>query len=259
MTPNIADIIRHHVSLEVRCLDRLYLHAYMPKLQTVGGPVLLPARPPGAPDPVPRAAARPRHDALRRRRGTRSRPSTTSRCCTFESAGPEGRRRRAVPPRVHRPRRRRRHRRGPGEGAVLQGAANADPGGGVTFDFSRQWVYVKHYYFYVHDREWGPGFLKICTYLPYPVKLCLNGHEWVKQQLRRAGLAFESLDNGFLACADPEHLQTICDQLGPADVQAFFDRWSQRLPWPLTAADRARRLRPSARHLPTRSQPHPGL
>src|ERR1700730_274076 len=37
MTPNIADIILHHVSLEVRCLDRLYLHAYMPKLQTSGG------------------------------------------------------------------------------------------------------------------------------------------------------------------------------------------------------------------------------
>ena len=37
MIPNIADIIRHHVSLEVRCIDRLYLHAYMPKLQTSGG------------------------------------------------------------------------------------------------------------------------------------------------------------------------------------------------------------------------------
>jgi hypothetical protein len=37
MTPNITDIIRHHVSLEVRGLDRLYLHAYMPKLQTSGG------------------------------------------------------------------------------------------------------------------------------------------------------------------------------------------------------------------------------
>jgi len=37
MTPNIADLIRHHVSLEVHCLDRLYLHAYVPKLQTSGG------------------------------------------------------------------------------------------------------------------------------------------------------------------------------------------------------------------------------
>ena len=37
MTPNIADIIRHHVWLKVRCIDRVYLHAYMPKLQTSGG------------------------------------------------------------------------------------------------------------------------------------------------------------------------------------------------------------------------------
>ncbi len=37
MTPNIHTIIRQHVSLEVRCIDRVYLHAYMPKLQTSGG------------------------------------------------------------------------------------------------------------------------------------------------------------------------------------------------------------------------------
>ena len=55
----------------------------------------------------------------------------------------------------------------------------------VRFDFSRQSVAVKQYYFYVQDRDWGPAFVKIGTYLPYPVKLCLNGHEWVKQQLRR--------------------------------------------------------------------------
>src|SRR3977135_2566284 len=37
MTPNIAAIIHAHVSLSVSCLDRLYLHAYLPKLQTPGG------------------------------------------------------------------------------------------------------------------------------------------------------------------------------------------------------------------------------
>ena len=108
-----------------------------------------------------------------------------------------------------------------------------------VFDFSRQSVAVNHYYFYVHDRDWGPAFLKIGTYLPYPVKLCLNGHEWVKQRLRRDRIRFESLDNGFLSCADPAALQAACDALGPADVQAFFDRWSQRLPWPMTPAERA--------------------
>lgn len=108
-----------------------------------------------------------------------------------------------------------------------------------VFDFSRQSVAVNHYYFYVHDRDWGPAFLKIGSYLPYPVKLCLNGHEWVKQRLTRDRIRFESLDNGFLSCADPAALQTACDALGPADVQAFFDRWSHRLPWPMTADERA--------------------
>jgi hypothetical protein len=112
------------------------------------------------------------------------------------------------------------------------------PGGSVFFDFSRQAVFVKHYYFYLQDLEWGPAFLKIGTYLPFPVKLCLNGHEWAKQQLRRERIAFESLDNGFVGCRRPERLQDICDRLGPADVQSFFERWSQRLPWPLSARDR---------------------
>ena len=76
--------------------------------------------------------------------------------------------------------------------------------------------------------------MKVGTYLPYPVRVCLNGHEWAKQQARQVGLGFTSLDNGFLACDDPERLQAICDGLGPTDVQRFFDRWQAHLPWPLT-------------------------
>jgi hypothetical protein len=136
------------------------------------------------------------------------------------------------------------------EGVVLIGVAQEQmrsfkahkrQGRGHTpvFDFSRQSVAVNHYYFYVQDRDWGPAFLKIGTYLPYPVKLCLNGHEWVKQRLRRDRIRVDSLDNGFLSCADPDALQAACDALGPADVQAFFDRWSRRLPWPMTPAERA--------------------
>jgi len=135
------------------------------------------------------------------------------------------------------------------EGVVMLGIAQekmrsfkahkqAGPGVRVRFEFSRQWVAVKQYYFYVQDRDWGPAFVKIGSYLPYPVKLCLNGHEWVKQQLRRQRLGFEALDNGFLSCAHPVALQAACDALGPADVQAFFDRWSCRLPWPVPAIDR---------------------
>src|SRR5205809_6675620 len=69
--------------------------------------------------------------------------------------------------------------------------------------------------------------------------LWLNGHEWAKRQLEKARVGYEALDNGFRWCADPARLQRICDRLGPSHVQRFFDRWLQRLPWPLTRADRA--------------------
>ena len=92
-------------------------------------------------------------------------------------------------------------------------------GGHVHFEFSRQPVAVNHYYFYVQDQEWGPAFVKVGTYLPYPVRVCLNGHEWVKQQLRREGIAFAGLDNGFFSCADPERLQQLADGLRPEDIQ----------------------------------------
>lgn len=237
MTPNIATIIREHISLEVRCLDRLYLQAYMPKLQTPGGLCYFLHDYLGHPLPSP-ALLQPRHDAF---------IAAVERFAAQHHV-----------PLVHfAPRTRKddvvaEYRRAftAREGVVVIGVAQEKArsfkahkrettGGGVTFDFSRPWVHVKHDYFYVHDREWGPGFLKICTYLPYPVKLCLNGHEWVKQQLARRHIAFESLDNGFRSCPDAPALQALCDQLGPADVQAFFDRWSHRVPWPMAPTERA--------------------
>jgi hypothetical protein len=237
MTPNIDSIIRQHVSLEVRCIDRLYLHAYVPKLQTSGGLCYFLHDHLGNPLPSP-ALFRPLHDR-------------------FVSAVEAFARRHEVPIIHFDPKERKddvvaeyRARFSGREGVVVIGIAQEKmrsfkarkrrgPGSKVTFDFSRQSVAVNHYYFYLQDREWGPGFLKIGTYMPYPVKLCLNGHEWVKQQLRRARIRFESLDNGFLSCSAPDRLQDICDHLGPADVQNFFDRWSQRVPWPLTLADRS--------------------
>src|SRR3954469_25051808 len=63
MTPNIHTIIRQHVSLEVRCIDRVYLHAYMPKLQTSGGLCYFLHNYLGHPVPSP-ALLKPRHDRL---------------------------------------------------------------------------------------------------------------------------------------------------------------------------------------------------
>jgi len=61
MTPNLADIIRQHVTLSVSCIDRLYLHASMPKLQTSGGLCYFLHDHLGYPIPSP-ALFRPMHD-----------------------------------------------------------------------------------------------------------------------------------------------------------------------------------------------------
>ena len=235
--PNIDAIIRDHVTLSITCLDRLYINGYIPRLQTSGQLCYFLREHLGNPIPSP-ALFRPLHDR-------------------FVQAVERFAQREQVPVvRFERGQRkddiaqtyRRRFPRA--EGVVFIGIAQekasafkahkrVGPQGGVQFDFARQPVAVNHYYFYLQDAQWGPAFVKIGSYLPYPVKVCLNGHEWAKQQLRRAGIAFASLDNGFLSCAAPHRLQQLCDRLGPSDVQRFFTRWMRRLPWPLTAQDHA--------------------
>jgi len=110
----------------------------------------------------------------------------------------------------------------------------------IDFVYFRKSVCPNHYYVYVLDPEWGPAFIKICGYAPYPVKICLNGHEWAKRQLQRRRLRFTALDNGFLHCAQPERLQTICDALSAADLEAFFTRWQAQIPFPLLPVHHAR-------------------
>jgi hypothetical protein len=113
-----------------------------------------------------------------------------------------------------------------------------------TTGASYAWLYrstamVNQYYFYALDRDFGPFFLKFCSYFPYNAKLCINGHEYVKRQLEQRGIKYEALDNGILSCADPATLQTICDELSSVHIDALFRKWLRRLPHPFTAKDRA--------------------
>jgi len=81
---------------------------------------------------------------------------------------------------------------------------------------------VNRYCFYGLDRDFGPFFLKFCSYFPYNAKLCINGHEYVKRQLEHRGIGYEALDNGILSCQDPAQLQKICDELSAAHIDALF-------------------------------------
>ena len=63
-------------------------------------------------------------------------------------------------------------------------------------------------------------------------KLYINGHEYAKCQLDQRGVAYESLDNGFLSCQDPNLLQHICNNLSAVHVRGFVNKWFARLPHP---------------------------
>lgn len=95
-----------------------------------------------------------------------------------------------------------------------------------------------HYYFDLVDRDFGPLFLKFCSYFPYPAKLCLNGHEWLKRQLTQRGIPFEPLDNGIRATTVAARVQQIADTLTADKIDAVFRKWLRRRPHPFAPTHR---------------------
>jgi hypothetical protein len=98
---------------------------------------------------------------------------------------------------------------------------------------------VNHFYFYALDDDFGPFFLKFCSYFPYTARLCINGNEYAKRQAVKAGIDFTPLDNGFAAVEDVAGVQAICDGLTEQVIDALLRKWLARLPHPFTPADRA--------------------
>ncbi|HET6386517.1 MAG TPA: hypothetical protein VFJ58_24265, partial [Armatimonadota bacterium] len=233
----VSQLLDSHVTLSLESVDRLYLNGYIPTLQTSGQLVSFLTQHRGNPIPSP---------ALLKKIGEQFQ-TELSRFCSQHHLTP-----------VHFERKQRKddvaalHRKQftQPQGVYLIGIAQEkansfkgntkrDPQSGlVSVQFSRQSAYVNHYYFYLVDEDFGPAFIKVCSYAPYAVRVCLNGHEWAKRQAAKEGLSFQELDNGFQSCSDPKRLQQICDRLGPKQIMEFVSRWLDVLPLPLTQADR---------------------
>ena len=123
--------------------------------------------------------------------------------------------------------------------AVCRTEKRRNPQTGTTYPWLvRSTAMVNHYYIYAVDADFGPFFLKICSYFPYNAKLCLNGHEYLKRQLTKEGIAFEALDNGILSCADPARLQALSAGLSAPLIDGLLRTWLARLPHPFTPEDR---------------------
>ena len=233
----INDVLDGHVALDLQCLDRLYLHGYLAQLQ-VGGQVIQFLSHRGYPVPSP-ACLQQIGDAFRRRVASFAEanhiPVVTLKAADrniemmqpyLNKAAATGRSQVAAIGVAQEMQR-----------VLISRQRPTDPGKCPQFSFGKKDRRVTVYYFYLWDASFGPAFIKVCTYCPWPMKIWVNGHEWAKQQARKIGFAFTELSNGFASAQDPAVLQRICDALQPGTISVFFQRWLSRLPLPLGAAD----------------------
>ena len=230
---SIPEILSGHVTLEVECLDRLYLNGYIPGLATPGGLVNFMRDQLGKPIPSPVVLGQVTEkfrDEVKSMAEQKGIP-----LYSFDHKE----RKDDVANQI-------RKQRGVRDEVVFVGVAQEKAktyqgrkvDGRIEFTRDKT-AYVNHYYFYIDDADAGPLFIKVCSYAPWGIKFCLNGHEWVKRQLEKRGIAFEALDNGFLSCADPKALQDTCDALDDKEIDRIFRKWLTRIPLPLRPEDRS--------------------
>jgi hypothetical protein len=233
-----GELLDGHAVLDIECLDRIYLNAYVPILQSSGQVVAFMTQHLGKPIPSP---------ALMEHIGTRFRKAVESYASSngipWVRFGKDDRKIDVMQPHI-----------------AAQAAAGR-PGVaavGVSQEFQRVWSAYQRdtkaaapqytfakadrrvtcYYFYLWDEDFGPAFIKVCAYFPYPAKIWVNGHEWAKRQAIKAGIGFTELANGFASCDDPAALQEICDRLQPGTIEVFAQRWLHRIPMPFDSRDR---------------------
>jgi hypothetical protein len=238
---SVADVLAEHVSFEVECIDRMYLNVYQPRLQHAAGVAWFLCGHRGnrfassaLMDPISKSFVASIHRFAAQHeipwvdfvRGQRKDDVAHGYLAEFEAAGRT-------------------------EGVLFIGRAQEknvvfrtekrrNPVTGATYPWLvRATGVINQFYCYCVDADFGPFFLKFCSYFPYNAKLCLNGHEWSKRQAAKAGIGFTALDNGFATVDDPVAVQRICDRLSPAKIDRLLRKWLGILPHPFTRADRA--------------------
>lgn len=177
-------------------MDRIYLNGYVPSLQVGGQVVSFMTQHLGLPIPSP---------AVMEKIGTRFRRAVTR--FAEEDHIPLVRfakgARKADVMKPHLARQAATGRSGVAAIGIAQEFQNVfaanrrqSPNNVPWFSFTKADRRVTCFYFYLWDIDFGPAFIKVCAYFPYPVKVWLNGHEWAKRQATHAGIGFTALSNG---------------------------------------------------------------
>ena len=85
-----------------------------------------------------------------------------------------------------------------------------------------------HYYFYFIDESFGLCYVRVPTWAPFRLQVYFNGHHWLAQQLKKAGIPFAMADNAFLSIADPTRAQTLAEQLDAKQLHRRLNRWANQ-------------------------------
>jgi hypothetical protein len=83
--------------------------------------------------------------------------------------------------------------------------------------------HCKHLYFYFVDREFGLMHIRLQTWLPFTIQVCLNGRRWLSNKLQQSGITFVQHDNTFTEIGDINRAQQFMDQLMRRDFAACLD------------------------------------
>lgn len=81
------------------------------------------------------------------------------------------------------------------------------------FRFVAQERKCLHLYFYYMDREFGLMHVRLATWLPFGIQVCLNGREYLARRMSKAGIGFEQRDNCFVRIDDLPRAQRMMHEL----------------------------------------------
>lgn len=219
----VGELLEKHVVLDIEGIDRLYLNAYQPILQTGGGAayffkkhrgnavastVLMAPMSRGFVKAIDAFIDAQGIDRVHFHPGDNKDTITQQRLHAFSAE----------------------------EGVLYVGMAQEkystfrvvkhfDPQTGASFPWlNRSSVLCNQYYFYLVDADFGPLFIKFASYFPFTARVCLNGHEYAKRQLAREGIAFGHplLRRSAAVTADPRRSGRHQDRGDGAQVAGPF-------------------------------------
>jgi hypothetical protein len=84
-------------------------------------------------------------------------------------------------------------------------------------------------YHYGWDERLGWMYARIQTWFPFHIQIGINGREWLAQQMRQAGLAFQQEKNCFTRIADFQRAQELLNRQLQTDWVDLLTGFAQRL------------------------------